>query len=606
LTLSAELEAISEAKNIIAFAEDSSLNTRNDSPPTGFLLRKFWLVAISILICCSVLAAPALRDQWLDFVQGRRAVAQLALFKAGLEAARAISAERGPTNGLLGQNAADQADWRTRLNAARVASDDAIRRFETALADADRSDPRNLIAKVAEVAAALNTRRNDVDALVALPQNERPPLALEQAVDAMVALIPALMMINRQIGNVIIDQDRTLADEVAVAQQSSALREYAGQLGSQLVIALFRGQGFSSERLRKIDRLEGRVNELHDLINGRLVSYARDSELTAIRAEIDDLYFKQGLDLIEGLRAAEMEKAGASGASAGSFTERYVPEMKPIEALFDLMLARAAAGADAERATASIGLASGSAVVVAIFALLGVTGLMVHRHIVRPLTSAIVEINALAAGRFESMIPEGRYFGEIRDVVQAVAVLRGASLHRRRLGQERETLLREVKRLADTDHLTGLFNRRIFEIVGSDALRRGEGMAIILFDIDHFKQINDRFGHEVGDKVIRAVALRLENAVRESDAVFRYGGEEFAAIVRSKDAQLFPAVAERLRVSVSGAPVIVDGDPLAVTISAGIAHNPRGETEIDLPTLVKRADQALYRAKRDGRDRVSV
>jgi diguanylate cyclase (GGDEF)-like protein len=270
------------------------------------------------------------------------------------------------------------------------------------------------------------------------------------------------------------------------------------------------------------------------------------------------------------------------------------------------MLARAAAGADAERATASIGLASGGAVVAAIFALLGVTGLMVHRHIVQPLTSAIIQINALAAGRFESMIPAGRYFGEIRDVVQAVAVLRGASLHRRRLGQERETLLREVKRLADTDHLTGLFNRRIFEIVGSDALRRGEGMAIILFDIDHFKQINDQFGHEVGDKVIRAVALRLENAVRESDAVFRYGGEEFAAIVRSKDAQLFPAVAERLRVSVSGAPVIVDGDPLAVTISAGIAHNPRGETEIDLPTLVKRADQALYRAKRDGRDRVSV
>ena len=162
--------------------------------------------------------------------------------------------------------------------------------------------------------------------------------------------------------------------------------------------------------------------------------------------------------------------------------------------------------------------------------------------------------------------------------------------------------------LAVTDPLTGLHNRRYMAGQLGALVRRagmgGEPVSALLIDIDHFKRINDTFGHDVGDEVLREFAVRLATNVRAIDLACRLGGEEFVVIMPDSGLEAAGRVAERLRLHVSGAPFRVPGvdEPLSVTVSIGVAAT-LGET--DTPdALIKRADAAVYDAKRAGRNQV--
>jgi two-component system cell cycle response regulator len=162
--------------------------------------------------------------------------------------------------------------------------------------------------------------------------------------------------------------------------------------------------------------------------------------------------------------------------------------------------------------------------------------------------------------------------------------------------------------MAVTDPLTGLYNRRFMENqIGplvENATNRGKFLSILALDVDYFKAVNDNHGHDVGDRVLQEVAARLRNSVRNVDLVCRVGGEEFLVILPETDAEIAMAIAERIRKSIATKPFNAGArsGPLSITISIGIANI---ETGRDAPNdLLKRADQALYRAKREGRNRV--
>ena len=161
---------------------------------------------------------------------------------------------------------------------------------------------------------------------------------------------------------------------------------------------------------------------------------------------------------------------------------------------------------------------------------------------------------------------------------------------------------------AVTDTLTGLHNRRYMSSQAGALVKRathgGEPVSALLVDIDHFKRINDTFGHDVGDEVLREFAVRLATNVRAIDLACRYGGEEFVVVM--PDTQLKDAlrIAERLRLHVAGTPFRAPGlsDPLTVTISVGVACTlGAGDTQ---EALLKRADAAVYEAKAHGRNQV--
>ena len=172
---------------------------------------------------------------------------------------------------------------------------------------------------------------------------------------------------------------------------------------------------------------------------------------------------------------------------------------------------------------------------------------------------------------------------------------------------ENARLFGRINQLAITDGLTGVTNRRhFFELADREyrnALRYGRSLSVIMLDIDHFKSVNDTYGHAVGDEVLRLVADHSRSCLRQTDVVARYGGEEFVMLLPEADREAAVAVAERVCRGLAEARPWIGGQELTpITASLGVASALAHEE--DLASLINRADRALYEAKRQGRNRV--
>ncbi|SON56010.1 Stalked cell differentiation-controlling protein [Hartmannibacter diazotrophicus] len=203
----------------------------------------------------------------------------------------------------------------------------------------------------------------------------------------------------------------------------------------------------------------------------------------------------------------------------------------------------------------------------------------VNDYLVRP-----VEANELLA-RCRTQIRRKRFTDRLRDTVQ------------------------HTMELALTDSLTGLHNRRYFDmhigqLVEQANTRGGHELALLVLDIDHFKSVNDTYGHSAGDEVLKEFAARIERNLRGMDMACRMGGEEFVIVMPDTDQHFGLAIAERLRDLIARSPFPIGGgrDPIKVTVSIGLAvAAPPDDTP---EKMLRRADMALYAAKRDGRNRV--
>lgn len=196
-----------------------------------------------------------------------------------------------------------------------------------------------------------------------------------------------------------------------------------------------------------------------------------------------------------------------------------------------------------------------------------------------------------------------------RPIDEEELVARARTLMRRkRYVDALRTRLDQSLELAITDQLTGLYNRRFLFSQLSPLVQRaqcgGDAVSVMTIDIDHFKRLNDTYGHDVGDAVLRDFAVRLGTNTRPSDFACRLGGEEFVVIMPRTSGDIACLAAERLRRSVCASPFVVSrlAQALDVTVSIGVACTGDGEETAE--TLLKRADEALYEAKRTGRNRV--
>ena len=191
-----------------------------------------------------------------------------------------------------------------------------------------------------------------------------------------------------------------------------------------------------------------------------------------------------------------------------------------------------------------------------------------------------------------------------REVV-AVCVTVSDVTHVSIVQREREEAVAKLQEYADRDGLTGIANRRFFEARLRDEYTRwqryGGDMSVLLFDLDHFKKINDQFGHGVGDTVLREMAQRVAQVVRVQDTFGRFGGEEFALLLPCTPLEDAMLVAEKIRHTIGDAPVDVQGVSVPVTASVGGAAARVGVPNYDV--LINEADAALYSAKRQGRNR---
>jgi two-component system cell cycle response regulator len=191
------------------------------------------------------------------------------------------------------------------------------------------------------------------------------------------------------------------------------------------------------------------------------------------------------------------------------------------------------------------------------------------------------------------------------DREEMLARLRTQVKRKRYNEQLRISVTRTIE-MAVIDGLTGLHNRRYLDnhlqTLVDRAKTRRRPLSMVMIDLDHFKRINDTFGHIAGDAVLKEAARRIRRNVRGIDLACRYGGEEFAVVMPETDGTTAAMVAERIRTQIGNLPIDANGTLLPITASFGVSQLDWSADTLD--GLVDRADQALYRAKKDGRNQV--
>ena len=202
-----------------------------------------------------------------------------------------------------------------------------------------------------------------------------------------------------------------------------------------------------------------------------------------------------------------------------------------------------------------------------------------------------------------------RFLDIIMMAFTAILVISGIDISRKRTFKKLEDTQSELKILATTDPLTGLFNRRCFEDRAEAEIKRSirynKSLTVIMADLDHFKKINDNFGHKVGDHALKEVAKIIRKSLRDIDLIGRYGGEEFIMLFPELDQTTSLTVAERLRKEIENTVISVKERTVKITVSLGITELSKG-SKYSLDTLTHRADEALYKSKDNGRNMITI
>jgi len=575
-------------------------------------LRTMPITRLVAVIVASVLVVAMLPFGWLvarEWSASNGAGVALDAFesyRATLLVMEKVSAERGPTNGALGEDLPISSARKESLVNARAESD---RRITHLLGVLDRGacpgDCAREANRIQLMRADLERGRAVVDELLTLPLAKREPAAIMRAVDGMIAIIPELAPPLDDISLAVLRGSPETLNWVVTTRLLADFREYAGQLGSQFTAALAARRPLTTDELLAIERVRGRVVELHALIQNRLTGNPQPEVVRAALERMEREYCGTGIGYANRVRALSMRGA-ATDISPAKFAAEYVPPMRSITALRDVLLDLSQSDLQARHTKALIRLLgtvlAATAIAVALVTILSI----VKKRVVEPLQRAAQMIEAIAGGDLSADVPATAYNVEVAKLLDSIAMLNASRIEKMRLETVRDRLLIEMKRLSETDSLTGLPNRRSLEkkakVQWCLANLDEPDYAVIAFDLDHFKRVNDTYGHTGGDNALRMVAQLCRQTLRATDIVARVGGEEFVALMRVRGYKQAVAAAERMRATIGEATIAADdGRAFAVTASFGIAWE-RGPAAPDLTRLMKRADQQLYRAKDAGRN----
>ena len=302
-------------------------------------------------------------------------------------------------------------------------------------------------------------------------------------------------------------------------------------------------------------------------------------------------------------RISDALDAGAltSDRQQAALTKDAAKHMRALQAAGDQLLGQAreqqrAGGVElselSDRLGALLAVATGLLALMA----LGV-GLSVNRSVSRPLVKTLNVLEGIARGELNQQLELGQ-----TDELGRIATSLNTAIQRMRNDRE------QIERLATTDALTGLTNRRAFSdtltVEVARARRYGFKMSLLLFDIDHFKKVNDQHGHGVGDIVLSRVGKLVLSQIRTSDIAARWGGEEFVIALPHVGLDGAAVVAARIRIACQDMEITTEkGKLVPTTVSIGVAELGPGDT---LESLAERADHAMYAAKRQGRNRVLI
>jgi diguanylate cyclase (GGDEF)-like protein len=574
------------------------------------LKRLFILTTSLLLALVSIMLLRSIVHDWNTISSAEQGLRAMELAYRGMKAAEKASAERGPTIMVLNDSEPANVTKREKLAKARAASDAAIDDALQGLGKFPGPSQNHATSQLQKTKDELLLARVEVDRIAALPyllRSQPGSRITRQPINQMFEVIDTAL---EGVTSLSAEAERIypeLALPLVGARYAAELREYAGRLGSQFTAPLATKSALSSADLGDIQQLSGRIQQLRKLIEVHARTGALDPRLEQAMSELSKRYFGIGLPFI-----ADLTEAGISGKPYGvdstEFVTRYVPEMSSITQLRDAMFTVAREGAITKVAAVKRQMTLNAAIGLAIFAIELAVFVVIQRRVLRPLLANTAAMSKAMAGELDDSLIDVTRQDEIGDMQKAVVALQQTTLKKIVLESERDLLINQLKAASEKDFLTNLNNRRAFQdrstYLLAQARRQDRNIALITLDIDHFKDVNDRYGHAIGDATLIEIAAIVEKESRETDVLARYGGEEFVILAYDCSAEQARLLAERIRLSIAGAELSDgQGSVFHVTASLGVVCGQASLVD-RVELMLIESDRALYVAKAQGRNRV--
>ncbi|MBB3657310.1 diguanylate cyclase (GGDEF)-like protein [Rhizobium sp. BK650] len=559
---------------------------------------KLLFATVIVAFLTLVLTASALIPTYASYRSTHDNLLAVERFRQVLEAATRMSAERGPANDVMAIEPGSDALAMERLTNFRRISDLALEALDEPIAVEISSSSPDLQKALADTRDQLRKARGAVDRVAVTPLAERRPEDVQAAIGEMIEVIDTFQAVVDWHVEAFTSGRPELTAPFLTGRMISDMREYGGRAASQIMGPIATRQPLRDSHVTDASRTIGRLLELRTLMQGQKVITDHDALSADLMEDVDTIFFRSGLNLVN-ILIEQGKISGDYSISAVDLTRDYVPTLRPLERLRTLFLDDVVKRYRAQHDAASYRLSVIAVITASALAVLFMLFRSIRLHMLDPLLTARRQIIALAEGGGITNLETISKAPEMRSLFEALELLGGKL-------DERAEYEARLKMQAEKDGLTGVWNRRALEGFGKAPSEREEDVCLMLIDIDHFKTVNDTYGHLTGDAVLIEIAALLQSAMRPGDIVARYGGEEFAVLVPTSDLANTMDFAEELRSRIQ-AHVIRDaetGIDLSITVSIGVASS-RGGADGWRP-LVASADEALYCAKKKGRNRICV
>ncbi|MES5044062.1 diguanylate cyclase [Rhizobium nepotum] len=554
------------------------------------------VIAMSSILLATLAALPSVSN----YLRYRTNAQQLSRFETVLQSAWLVSAERGPANNLMGASSPD-AKLLEGLATARKATDDKLSELETAFA-AEIADQPQLAKSLVDTRRKLAQSREAVDQVAATPASARNYTAMSNAILSMFKAADSVNLLRGKTARAIIKVTPDVAIDIAMTGTAGVMRDRIGRLGSYVVMGLRANNQDKLSFRAKFDTEMQSLALLKSSLTNYTAAYLSTPRIDAAFRDLEIFYFGQALPYAQNTIAMVMPSARPG---VREFSENYIYGMRSAGTLRDLILAET--GARIERNKERALIYGGTSLFLAAIAVLVLLRLAsVYRTaLFRPMQSVRMQIAAIAAGDLSATRYRDKVAPEVEKMFQELDFLREQLRQKGEMENQQRVLAEQLRLLSETDALTGVFNRRALEKAVRTMLSGEEqyqALGVMIVDIDHFKSINDRYGHAMGDLALQKTASLLRNALRRHDILARYGGEEFVVVLQDVSHATATATADRLRRLIE-ANVIDEPSGLSLTASFGVVwQEARAINSWD--ELIAIADDRLYEAKRAGRNRV--
>lgn len=548
------------------------------------IMRTFVIIALLAIVVISFLSWRQLAKAYSDYDMARSRASRFDHISLLLNACHQMGNERGFANELLYAPESERSKALRALRVGRLRTDNAIAAL--------RNIPLSL-AQMAQIKETLAQARQQIDRAAAIAPS---PTATQAGVQAMLDATGRYHKMMMHIGTQYLNQDIAASGYLLNALTLGELRDTLGRLAAPALLALNAHQPMTRQEIiatqQHLERVRIAWWLLHSLMQNGTTSRDIVMELDQARRQ----YESQSEWLIRSV-STEDTSSSLRTLSAWQFSAHYRSGLQRFDKLSQRYLHQSEQQYRAQQHQALQHLIF---ILLSLLTLLGLISAMVlfiQQRVLKPLLKINSSVNALIS--YPSSIPadQHRKATEIQTLFSSVDMLgRQISIQEHQASQ--------LRRLAEEDPLTGLSNRRAFNELATrmlDGATPDRQPFLVLVDLDHFKVINDAWGHPFGDRVLVAVSKALQHCCRPGDIVARLGGEEFAILFPAPSPDSAQTLIQRLQEAIRHLRLAPpQSEAILITASLGVAAG----LNVSLEHLIAGADRALYQAKATGRDRI--